>query len=491
MRSTRFVARLITLGTVLMIGTPAVVHAACTTTICTGGGGNCTISGVHTIDDGCMLDWGPAKDVLVTGTLQTAADDQSFTLKARAFDITGTLRAKGDHAVLTVETSAVGSSGSPSFRTRTSGTIDVSKGGTAIIDAAGFVDISGTDFTADGGTGGCDAGDIDISGTSLLITRTIHADGAACGGTGGDGGTITLTATTGNATLSGSGPITANSSGNFTFGGTITLRTETSLTQGKTMQAKGGAGGDGGVILLSSETSSVGVGGSLNTSSEGAGSAGGTIEVSGTSVASSNDWTSKGDQYGGLIDVQARGSNIDIQAGTFAVDAENGGFAGLVYLSGEGAVTIDGFITANTSGPDAEAGTIDISAGSNHTLSVKKALEAKTANNSASADGSVVLAACNISVTQDIRTRNVNVGDGSTQIDYQGTMTLTAGDTISADDPMATSCNDLRGNVIFCRCPDANEDGACDAASCVTAPTLSGTLTPTALLCPRAMAPCG
>jgi hypothetical protein len=470
---------------VLTLALGGIAGAACTTSICTGGN-PCTISGTNTIDDGCTLDWGSTQDVVISGTVQTGADNRSFTLKAHSFDVTGTVRAKGASALLSIQTSGTGD---PLFKTRVGGTIDVGNGGAASIAAAGSVDVSGTDFTADGNSA-LQGGSIDISGTTVSVTKTIHADAPS----GGDAGSITITATTGSVSLSGTGSITANGAGTLSFGGGITVSAATTLTQGKTMQAKGNGGGDGGSIILTSGSSGtsglITVSGTLNTSGSGTDSYGGSIDVLGGAVTSSAVWTNKGDSLGGIVDVDAIGGDININA-AIGVDGTNGGSGGEVFVAGDAAVTIDGSITADATGTGSAAGSISIAAGTNHTLSVKKLLEA-TAANAGAADGTILIGpACNVSLTDTVRTRNTSVGFGLNDISYRGTMTLTSGDSLLADNPAATHCDDAVGNIIRCRCPDANANGVCDSMTCVSSPTLSGTVTPTALVCPTVMPACG
>jgi hypothetical protein len=94
-----------------------------------------------------------------------------------------------------------------------------------------------------------------------------------------------------------------------------------------------------------------------------------------------------------------------------------------------------------------------------------------------------------------VRTRNTAVGGGENRLIYLGTATVTSAGSLLADDPAASNCaaaaGTTNGNIIECRCPDSNSDGICDSSTCVSPPTLSGTVTPTALVCPKILAACG
>lgn len=463
-------------------------RAACTTAICTGGN-PCTISGTNNIDDGCILSFGSSQDVLVTGTMRTVNDDESFEIEAHSINISGTLRARGDFGSITIETSG---SGDPFIKTSGTGAIDVSKGGELILDAAGTVEIAGGAIDADGGTGSCDGGDITITGTSVVITKAVHADGTSCGGAGG---TITITAFDTSVSLSGAGGVSANGGGSEYDGGTIAIDAITTISQGKAMHARGSGDGYGGAIGLASwstgATGLITVGGAMNASGGGSSeSAGGSITIDGGEVTTNDTLTVNGGYYdAGTVDIIANGGAVDTNSGISA-DASNGGYGGWVQIVADDDVTIDGTISANGGGADSGGGTIDIAAGSNAQLTVNNVIEAKASSNGAF-DGTVMLDACDVVVDDTVRTRNTSVGLGINTVTYTGTLSVTSVGSLLADDPAATTCvGSANGNVIRCRCPDANNDFICDSATCVSAPTLTGTVTPTALVCPTAMLAC-
>jgi hypothetical protein len=478
-------------------GLATVGQASCTTAICTGGN-PCTISGSHTIDDGCILNFGSSQDVIITGTLQTANNDEWFDILAHSIDINGgTLRAEGGFGAITLTTSGTGD---PFIKTRGSAFIDTSVGGTTSIDAAGTVDISGgSGIDADGGNPDCDGGEITISGTSVTITKAVHADGASCGG-GGAGGSIAITATDTSVSLSGAGGVTANAGGGDSDGGSIEVTAETTVSQGKAMQARGAGDGWGGGISLTSFSSgasgAITVSGATNASGGGgADSAGGAIAIDGGDVTTSATLTANAGFFNaGDVDITAAGE-VNVNAG-ISLDGSSGGDGGRLFIVGDQDVTIDGQSTANGGGSGSGGGTISISAGTGtgHLLWVKKVLEAKATNNGrANADGTVALDACDITVDNTVRTRQPAVGDGENRLTYRGTATVSAAGSLLADDPapaVANCATATNGNIIECRCPDTDSNGVCDSATCVSAPTLSGTITPTQTVCPTVLPAC-
>jgi fibronectin-binding autotransporter adhesin len=467
----------------LALGAASNGDAACGTGICTGSGNSCTIGNttINANECPCTIDWGSSMDVTVSG-LVSAADGCAVTLSAHSFDITGTIRSQAGS--VTLNTSG---SGDPFVKTRSTGNIDVKKGGLAVVNAAGACTISGGDVNADGVSPNCSGGFINMSCASLTVTKAIHADGACTGDDSGDGGWIWLTATSGNATLSGSGAISAIGAGSGTWGGWLSIDAAGTLSQGKSMQARGGTDGTGGDVELYG--SAITIDGALNTSAAGEEGEGGTIYVDGAEVTSNSIWTNNGGSWdAGSVDVFGTG-DIDINAAINA-NASNGGSGGSITVAGDQNVTIDGAISADGGGEDSSGGTIDLTAGMNHTLAVNRVLSA-VASSGGWTDGWTFLDACNVSITNDVRTRVSSVGGGRNWMRYKGTLTLTSGDNLLADDPAATSCTQGNGNVILCRCPDTNADLVCDSQTCVSAPTLSGTVTPTALICPTVLPACG
>jgi len=164
-----------------------------------------------------------------------------------------------------------------------------------------------------------------------------------------------------------------------------------------------------------------------------------------------------------------------------------GGDAGEIDIEGDRNVDLGGAITADTNGDLSSGGTITAAAGNNHTLTVRKTLEAKSTTDNALFDGTTDLSACNVVLIGAVKTRNtaVDTGFGENDVTYKGTFNATNA-TMLADDS--------GGNLIFCRCVDTSPaDGTCDSpATCVSPPTLTGaTITPTQVITPIIMAACG
>ena len=80
---------------------------------------------------------------------------------------------------------------------------------------------------------------IDEQPEAIAVTKAIHADGCS---PLGDGGVIKLTAVTSSVVLGGTGNITANAGGAFSFGGDITIKAATTMSQGKTVLIETGVG---------------------------------------------------------------------------------------------------------------------------------------------------------------------------------------------------------------------------------------------------------
>jgi len=482
------------LALALTLGTARRADAvACSTSICTSTGTNtCSIANT-TLDSGCpgvgpcVLDWGSSMDVTISGTLNADALACDLTLAANSFTVSGTIRKQTGTTI--VNTSGAGEF----FSTTGSGGVDARKNGSFTVNSGGTCTHGGGDITAAGQSPICSGGFVWLNCGALSITKGINADGACGGDDSGDGGTLWFTASTGSASFSGNGNVTANASGSETFGGWIDIDVATTLSQGKTMQAKGGNDGSGGEISMvagGATTSS----GALNVVAAGGYGVGGTVSIGGTLVTVSGAISDNGGYSGGSVgvygtqDISVTG-NIDSSGG-------GGGPGGYVTIWGDEDSTIDGTVNVGSGGTYATGGAIDFIAGNNHTLAIEKVLTT-TVSAGGDANGSIDFDACNIVIHNDLRSRNVAVaggqGGGTNWLRYKGTFTQTSGDSILADDPALANCAApvISGNRIDCRCPDANADLVCDSATCVSAPTLSGTVTPTALICPMVLPACG
>ena len=78
----------------LVLALTGQAQAACDPNICVGSSTACTITGTHTIDSGCTLNFG-SKDVTLIGTLQGDNNAACYTVQADDFIVRGTLRARG------------------------------------------------------------------------------------------------------------------------------------------------------------------------------------------------------------------------------------------------------------------------------------------------------------------------------------------------------------------------------------------------------------
>src|SRR5690348_6843935 len=97
----RAVSRILGVCGLVLAMRPTGVHAQeCSTAICVGD--PCTISGTHALTDNCDLDFA-TKTVTVTGTLNSAVPNGSFTIEAGTFTLQqGKLQALGGYIGLEV-----------------------------------------------------------------------------------------------------------------------------------------------------------------------------------------------------------------------------------------------------------------------------------------------------------------------------------------------------------------------------------------------------
>jgi hypothetical protein len=474
------VAGMVALAGLVLVGAGS-GQAACSTTICVGGGSSCTISGNNTVDCTCTLDFG-TKDVTISGNIQPSAENCSLTLKANSFDVRGTLQSRGPSGLLDIQAVA---GFTLQVVSNSSAKLDVKNGGTLQVTAGGAANILGKDVIADGGTNGT-AGTITITGSSFHNTCSVHADASS----DSDGGSITLEATNGSVTVDGT--TTALGAGADGFGGAIAINATGTITTSKSLNVSGG--GEGGTIdVFTTQTGSAGlmtIGGTVLANATSTDADAGQITFDGGSLSTSTDWTANAGTGGsfGEIDIAATGGDITTtSASSMTLNTGGGGSAGDVDIEGDHNVDLGGNITANSNGDGCFAGTVTVVAGNNHTLYVRKTIEAKGTTANCFFDGTVDLSACNITLVTALKTRNSNVdtGLGTNFVTYNGSYTATNA-TMLADDS--------GGNEIYCRCVDTSPaDGTCDGTpTCVTAPSLSGaTITPTQDLIPIPMAACG
>lgn len=480
----------------LLLMIPATVHAECTTSIC--GTSPCTVTGTHTMDDGCVLDFG-TKDVILTGTLQGDNNTNCFYILAHDFTLRGTLRAHGSCVVAqvtgTFKTEIVSNSAA---RIDTRDADDPFDGAT--IEAASVV-LNGRDINADGATGS-DGGAISVTATNGSVTGSgssvsLHATGAG----GGWGGSIEVFSDTSSINLPAS--FDASGGGTFAFGGSIFMEAATSVTVGtstRSIEAQGAGDGDGGSIEIDADAGTATVNGNLNVNGNGDFAFGGSILVQGDDVTTGTTWNARGDQSGtgGTIEIDALEAN---HAGTVTttngsasfntLGGAGGGDGGDIDLTATGSITLAGDMDSGGVGEFSTPGwiTIEGGTGSSNTVTVQSTsrIEADGSGTDAS-DGSISISGCNISISGDLDTRNTTLsgGGGFNTLTYAGTLTTTSTASVLAD-----NLADGGENDVVCRCPDTSPaDGVCDSATCVSSPTLGGTITPSATIIPTAMAAC-
>jgi hypothetical protein len=411
------------------------------------GSGTCTITGTHTIDDGCVLDFDAVgvTTLTVNGTLQTGTDGHSFTVQAATLAGSGTLKAHGGRLV--VRTTGA----SPSGNIASSGTFDVRKGGSVVLYAEGDVSLQG-DVNADG-TSAPDAGSIEISGDAVTLQATVHAEG----GGGGAGGRIDIEARSGSLVTQTSGNLSADACGTNSIpedGGTISLRAATTMTLGRPIVTDGDLAGAGGVVHLTAGGAFTGTH-NINARGKGGttGAAGGEITLLASEATINGDWLATGEDSGdgGVIRVRTTTGDVDFQSGKFDVGTGGGGKAGDVRITAVADALVAGEVKANASGSTSVGGEIYIQAGERVEISDK--LEAlSTTTGGTQEDAIIELSGCEVEITGNVKARSGS-GSGQTRIYYTESLTVT---------DVSLFADDNGGNWIGCACEDATADGACD-----------------------------
>jgi len=346
---------------------PAEVGATTATDLCAAAADPCRVTTTVSVTPGSVIDL-DTRRLIVTdrGTL----DLQSGAMTLRADEITvesgGSIQARGNAQTPGGKIMAIANGIS------ISGSVDASgaPGGTVTLTSMGPLTLNGPlDVRSrDGGSGG---GSVDLSGTDVTVSAIAKI--TALGGGQDVGGDVQLSAA---GALSVAGGIDASGGD----GGTIDLSADTTLTIGTGIALKvdatsgGGTGGDitlsaTGALSLSGDLSATGRNGSTDT---GAGD-GGTITVQGGSVSalptSITLDVSAGtpDGIGGDIELSATAGDVDYRG---IMDAQGSGLdgdGGTAAIDATGAVSIAGAIDAG--GGRGGGGDIDLSAGTNLTLS--------------------------------------------------------------------------------------------------------------------------
>jgi len=320
----------------------------------------------------------------------------------------------------------------------------------------------------------------DISGTATAI----HAIG-----TGGDsGGDITIVSSGGSVNLGTA--FDASSSGASTSGGIVSVLADGDITLGtssRSLQSQGsGTEADGGAFVLESG-GAVTINGTINTNGNGSFANGGFIDIVGESLATGTSWNARGDSdgSGGIIDVSLMSGAGTLTTTTgnasWDVTANGEGFGGLISIHSIGDITLAGDMDAGGTGLNSFSGDIDLVTTGDISVASTSRLEADAAGIDSS-NGGIFLSACNITVSGVIDTRDSDVFGNNTFV-YAGTFTQNSSSSMSADD--------FLGNTIFCRCVDTSPaNNVCDSSTCVSAPTLSGSATPTVLTIPASLPAC-
>jgi filamentous hemagglutinin len=509
----------VVLSSLASLGVTHMAYAECTTGACVSSacpsgfsGVCCTISGTHLLDNGCSLNFG-TQTVTVAGSLKAATNGGSFSVNAANIVVQGLLEAPGGSIGVspTMNLTVTGQ-----FKTEGSGRINLQAAnpsttdGTLHITAGGSISLQGGEVSADGGTQDC-GGTIAITGASITTTSsTIHANASG----EGDGGDITLVATSGNVSIGGA--INSDSSGDSGTGGDITISASGNITVNAQIQANGTQGGCGGLMEFSAG-GTVSVNNNLTVNGNGAVGAGGDISVEAGSFSASSTLRSDGGNggCGGAIELITFPGGVTFTS-TGAVSATAGGGAqnpagagGSFDVDAEGNVSISGNVNLTGGGPDSTGGDATIEAGQNATITVASTSTIDTRSTASSGrwDGTITVGpACGVTLPGFLRTRNtaltakcsnnssitcVTDADcglgkclaGKNFVRYRGTLNATNG-RMDAD-------NAPGGNFLQCRCANMKNSICGLPLACQSAPTLTGaTITPAATIQPLAMGAC-
>ncbi|MBY0276222.1 hypothetical protein K2Z84_12825 [Candidatus Binatia bacterium] len=402
------------------------------TDLCAANANPCSIGGTKDVGDGCVLDFG-ARDVVLTGALQSAGAGGSFTVRAGTLTLSaGKIRSIGPSGVaggtVTVEVAgALVLSGSGP-------TIDASgaANGGVVSVTAGSIDVRAGSVAADGtGSGAC-GGAIALKATGgpLSLAAPVHATGnlLCAGGFLDLAGNDVIVSTTLNASggdYPGGVQLTANS-------GDVTI-TGTGLVKASGEQIELGDGGDGGPILITADAGNVSIQGALTTEGatpEGAGGevaieAGGNVAIAAQISAQGNG----GGSDGGDVEVDAGGdvaitANVRVGGGS---DASGGD----VDIRADGEISLAAGKLVQASGGSFGAGSITLRDASR--ITVAGTLEAR---GSAGNGGFVTLQSCRATVSGILDTGAGGGGLSGANAISAGIVTLASGARL-----VATPCN--------------------------------------------------
>ncbi len=427
----------LTVATLALAARAEAAAPVCTANdVCAPAANPCTISGTRDVASGCHLDFG-TRSVVLTGALQAATPGGSYTVSAGTLSLTaGKIRSTGPtgfaggNVTVNVAGALVMSGSGP--------TLDVggAAGGGNLVVNAGSIDVRTGTVESDGtGSEAC-GGAITLRATSgpLLIATPVHATGhILCAG--------------GQLDLSGSRVEIAStlnvSGGDYPGGITVTANTgDITLTSAGALRANGeqielGDGGDGGPIALIAESGNVAIQGTITT--EGAspeGEAGSIVILSGGTLAVNALLSAQGNgggSNGGTIEIDALGdvtfgANVRVNGGSDAA-------AGEIDVRSDGVVSLVAGKALQANGGSFGGGAVTVRDASN--ISIAGAIEARGTGGNG---GFATLESCRSTVTGTLDT-------GASGGGLSGANAITAGliTVPSAGRLLATPCNPLVG----------------------------------------------
>jgi hypothetical protein len=322
-------------------------------------------------------------------------------------------------------------------------------------------------------------GSIDVTAGGNVTLTGKQFDVSGSGGI--DGGSVTIDA---GGAVTVAQTIDASGGGTFSFGGSIDI-TGASIATSATMRTNGASGGDGGDIDLTA-TGLCDVDGTLNLNGDGADSWGGFVFLDCGSVDTTSSWTANGGSFGagGDIDVWSTGTVATSSSSSWSCTASGGGDGCFVTVSAGDDVALDGDINASASGADAFGGSIDVSSDAGDVSIGSTALFQADVGSNGAFNGDISVGGCNVGIDGTLDTRTTGGPSGGTNtVTYRTTFGGTAA-TLRAGDPT--------GNEIQCRCVDADANLVCDTPlTCVSAPnTTGGTYQPTPVITKVALPSC-
>jgi cysteine-rich repeat protein len=411
----------------------AAATVSCTASdLCSASANPCTITATRDVGDGCVLDFG-ARDVVLSGALQSATTSGSFTVRAGSLTLaagrirsTGPSGAAGGNVTLEVAGALVLSGSGP--------TLDVSgaANGGVLTVTAGSIDVRAGSVAADGtGSGAC-GGAIFLHATTgtLSLAAPVHATGNLfCAGgfmdLSGDDVIVATTLNAGGGDYPGGIQLTANV-------GDVTI-TGAGLLKASGDQIELGDGGDGGPLVITAESGDVSIQGALSTDGatpEGEGGevsivAGGRVDIAAQISAQGNG----GGSDGGSVAVDA-GGDVAITANVRVSGGSDAG-GGEIDVRSDGVISVATGKLVQASGGSFGGGAITLRDASR--IDVAGTLEARGAVGNG---GFVTLQACRANVAGTLDTGSGGGGLSGANAIQAGLITVTNTGRL-----LATPCN--------------------------------------------------